>query len=94
MVNSTPSKRISPRGMAKKDYKAMEYPAYLKDTVQDDGNAVFEEEKVGSDGSDSADGEYGEAMGTQMIKNEGSDGGSAGQQNLKVEHDGSNDSVV
>jgi len=49
---------------------------------------------VGSDGSDSIDEEHGKAMGTQMIKTEGSDGGNAGEQNLKVEHDEGSDGVV
>jgi hypothetical protein len=47
--------RISPRGLAKKDYKALGNSFEGDDTVDADGNQIFEESELEDDEDDSTD---------------------------------------
>ncbi len=60
--------RVSPRGLAKKDYKAIENPFADGDTLDENGNQIFEESALEDEEDDSAD-DYEKGNGTASVTN-------------------------
>ena len=60
--------RVSPRGISKKDYKALEDPFPTTNATDGEGNTIFEADKSSSEDSAASDEEYGKTKGAVTVK--------------------------